>query len=311
MSCIFPKANNLREFWANNVNGIDAVIDKPAKRWPTQKNWSRDRSHESYLPCSKAGFLAEGVFVDPVRFGIVPNLVRHGDPDQFFMIACIDSALRDAKIGVDDPIRERTDVIVGRGGYASMKMIELGMRAELFEDFVEILDRKYPDMFEGRRQEVEKYLFSTLTPLPVDNVSTAVSNIAASRPANRFNLRGVSYVVDGACASSLLAVESGIWRLRNGQSDMVVAGGLFVSMNPSFFYIFNRLGGFSESQVIRPFDRRADGLMVGEGGGAVILKRLEDAIRDRDQIYAVIKGVGSSSDGLGLDVLARNRPSVE
>lgn len=306
MSCIFPKANNLREYWSNNVNGVDAVVEKPARRWPTQKNWTRPRTHESFLPCSKAGFLSEGVFLDPVKFGIVPNLVRHGDPDQFFMIACIDMALRDAKIAADAPIRERTDVIVGRGGYASMKMIELGMRAELFEDFVEILDRKYPGMFDGRREEIEKYLFSTLTPLPIDNVSTAVSNIAASRPANRFNLRGASYVVDGACASSLLAVESGIWRLRTGQSDMVVAGGLFVSMNPSFFYIFNRLGGFSESQMIRPFDRRADGLMVGEGGGAVILKRLEDAIRDRDQIYAVIKGVGSSSDGIGLDVLAPN-----
>ncbi len=306
MSCIFPQAANLKQFWSNNVNAVDAVVEKPPHRWRNQKNWSWPPTHEAYLPFSKAGYLTDGVIFDPVRFGVVPNLVKHGDPDQFLMLECIDHALRDAKIAEDDPVRESTDVIIGRGGYATMKLIELGCRAELFEDVVEVLDRKFPDMMKGRRKEVEDYLLSTLTPMPIDNVSTAVSNIAASRPANRFNLRGAAFVVDGACASSLLAVESGVWRLRTRQSDLVVAAGMFVSMTPTFFHVFTRLGAVSTSQIIRPFDRRADGLMVGEGGGALILKRLEDAIRDRDQIYSVIKGVGSSSDGLGLDVLAPN-----
>lgn len=306
MACIFPQAPDLRRYWANNVNGVDAIIEKPATRWREHDNWSLPKNHEAYLPVSKAGYLTDGVLFDPIRFGVVPNLVKHGDPDQFLMLDVIDKALHDAKVAEDNPIRERTDVIIGRGGYATGKLIELSLRAELYENFLEILDRKYPDMFAGRRAEVEAYIRSTLTPPEIDNVSTAVSNIAASRPANRFNLRGAAYVVDGACASSLLAVESAVWRLRTGQSDMAVAAGMFVNMTPTFFHVFTRLGAVSAGQVIRPFDRRADGLMVGEGGGAIILKRLDDAIRDHDEIYSVIKGVGSSSDGLGLDVLAPN-----
>ena len=306
MACIFPQAPDLRRYWANNVNAVDAIIEKPASRWREHDNWSLPRNHEAFLPCSKAGYLTDGVIFDPIRFGVVPNLVKHGDPDQFLMLEVIDKALRDAKIADDAPVRENTDVIIGRGGYATGKLIELSLRAELYENFLEILDRKYPDMFAGRRAEVEEYVRSTLTPPEIDNVSTAVSNIAASRPANRFNLRGAAYVVDGACASSLLAVESAVWRLRTHQSDMAVAAGMFVNMTPTFFHVFTRLGAVSNNQVIRPFDRRADGLMVGEGGGAIILKRLDDAIRDHDEIYSIIKGVGSSSDGLGLDVLAPN-----
>lgn len=306
MACIFPQAPNLRRYWANNVNGIDAIIDRPAGRWREHTNWRLPPDHEAFLPCEKAGYLEDGILFDPIRFGVVPNLVKHGDPDQFLMLEVIDQALRDARIAEDAPVREKTDVIIGRGGYATGKLIELSLRAELYEDFLEILDRKYPEMFAGRRSEVEAYLRSTLTPPSIDNVSTAVSNIAASRPANRFNLRGAAYVVDGACASSLIAVETAVWRLRTRQSDMAVAAGMFVNMTPTFFHVFTRLGAISRNQMIRPFDRRADGLMVGEGGGAIILKRLEDAIANGDAIYSVIRGVGSSSDGLGLDVLAPN-----
>lgn len=305
MACVFPKAPDLRQYWANLAGGVDAIGPLPADRWHETSNFALPKGHEVFLPTHRGGYLPSNLPFDPLPFGVLPNLVKYGDPDQFLMLHVIDRALKDARITDDAPVRQRTDVVIGRGGYATGKLVELTLRTELFDIFLESLDRKFPELMrDSRRQEFETYLRSTLTPLDQDNVSTAVSNITASRTANRLNLRGAAYTVDAACASSLLATEQAVMRLRSGHCDVAVAAGLFLSLTPTFMYVFHRLGALSPSGQIRPLDRRADGLLAGEGGGAVILKRLEDAQRDGDLIYAVIKGVGSASDGKEVDVLA-------
>jgi acyl transferase domain-containing protein/phosphopantetheinyl transferase len=304
MACVFPRAANLGQFWFNLANGVDAIDAPPPGRWSTCRNFTLPQEHEAFLPCNRGGFLPCDVPFDPLPFGVQPNLIRHGDPDQFLVLHIIDQALRDADISEDSPRRRRADVIIGRGGYPTGKLVELTLRAELCDTMLELLERRSPESLGGRRDDLEAYLRSTLTPRAADNVSTAIPNITASRAANRLNLRGAAYVVDAACASSLLAVEQAMWRLRNRQCDLAVAAGVFLDLTPTFLYVFTQLGALSPSGVIRPFDRRADGLLPGEGGGAVILKRLEDARRDGDRVYAILKGAGSSSDGKEMDVLA-------
>jgi acyl transferase domain-containing protein/phosphopantetheinyl transferase len=304
MACVFPKAANLRQFWSNLANGVDAIDAPPPGRWSTCRNFALPAGHEAFLPCNRGGFLPTDLPFDPLPYGVQPNLVRHGDPDQFLMLHVIDQALRDAGVAEESPRRRRADVIIGRGGYPTGKLVELTMRAELCDTMLELLQRRSPESLGGQRDELEAYLRSTLTPRAADNVSTAIPNIVASRTANRFNLRGAAYVVDAACASSLLAVEQAMWRLRNRQCDLAVAAGVFLDLTPTFLYVFTQLGALSSSGVIRPFDRRADGLLPGEGGGAVILKRLEDAQRDGDLVYAILRGAGSASDGKEVDVLA-------
>ncbi|HWG43117.1 MAG TPA: beta-ketoacyl synthase N-terminal-like domain-containing protein [Gemmataceae bacterium] len=304
MGCVFPKAANVKQFWSNLANGVDAIDSPPPGRWSNCRNFELAPDHEAFIACNRGGFLPTDLPFDPLPFGVLPNLVRHGDPDQFLTLHVIDAALRDAGIAEDSPLRKRTDVIVGRGGYPTGKLIELTMRAELYDAVLELLERHSPEWMEERRGQLETYLRSTLTPPEVDNVSTAIPNITASRAANRLNLRGTAYVVDAACASSLLAVEQAVWRLRNRQCDVAIAAGVFLDLNMTFLHVFARLGAISPSGAIRPFDRRADGLLPGEGGGAVALKRLEDARRDGDLVYAILKGVGSASDGREVDVLA-------
>ncbi|MHB1425300.1 MAG: beta-ketoacyl synthase N-terminal-like domain-containing protein, partial [Gemmataceae bacterium] len=304
MACVFPKAANVRQFWSNLANGVDAIDVPPPGRWTDRRNFQLPSEHEAFLPTNRCGFLPTDLSFDPVPFGVLPNLPRHGDPDQFLMLHIIDAALRDACIAENSPLRQRTDVIIGRGGYVTGKLAELTFRAEVFDIVLDLFDRRYPELVGPRKSEMEEYLRSTLTPRPDDNVSTAIANITASRAANRLNLRGAAYTVDGACASSLLAVEQAVWRLRTGQCDAAVAAGVFLSLTPTFLYAFASIGALSSSGAIRPFDRRADGLLAGEGGGAVLLKRLEDALRDGNEIYAVVKGVGSASDGREVDVLA-------
>jgi len=304
LACMFPKAPDARTYWKNNVNGVDCLEAVPSHRWRGVKNLRLPADHEAALRGARGGFLAAEIPFDSRRFGIVPNAVLHGDPDQFMMLGLIDDALQDAGVAADARVRESTDVIIGRGGYVSQKLSELFMAAEFFDMVVELLDRKFPEMLRGRHSEVEAYLRSTLSPREPDSISSAIPNIVAGLCANRLNLGGLANVVDGACASSLLAVEQAMTRLRSGQCDMAVAGGQFLTQRPSMHYVFSRLGAVSTSGSIRPFDRRADGIIIGEGAGAVVLKRYEDALRDGDRTYAVIKGVGVSSDGRGRDVLA-------
>jgi acyl transferase domain-containing protein/phosphopantetheinyl transferase len=304
MSCVFPGASDLNQYWSNLVNAVDAVGDVPPGRWPGCSNFRRPADHEAFISCRRGGYLDFEVAIDPVAYGVQPNLIRHGDPDQFFALHLIDHALRDARVAEDSPLRRRTDVLIGQGGYPTDKHVEWALRSEHFETVLDLLGRRYPELAGGRREELETYLRSTLTAPEVDNVSSGISNLTASRAANRLNLRGAAFVVDAACASSLLAVEQAVSRLRTGQCDLAVTAGVFVALSLRVLHVFTRLGALSASGMIRPFDRRADGLVPGEGGGAVVLKRLADAVRDGDEVYAIIKGVGSSSDGKEVDVLA-------
>jgi acyl transferase domain-containing protein len=304
MACVFPRAANRKQYWANIVNAVDAIGAPPPGRWSGCPNFRLPPEHEAFVASDRGGYLPDEVSFDPVAYGVQPHLAAHGDPDQFFALHLIDHALRDAGVAEDSPVRARTDVILGRGGYPTDKHLEMGLRTHGFEAVLELIERRFPGLVGARRPEAETFLRSTLTPPEVENVSTAIPNLAASRAANRLNLGGAAYLVDAACASSLLAVEQAVWRLRNRQCDLAVAGGLFLTLSLRFLYVFTRLGALSAAGVIRPFDRRADGLLPGEGGGAVVLKRLADAARDGDRVYAVVKGVGSSSDGKAVDVLA-------
>lgn len=305
MGCAFPRAANVREFWRNNVNEVDCIESLPAHRFRHAVNWWLPDDHEAKMVPHRGGFLPPNLTIDPKHFGIMPNAVRHGEADQFLMLLVVEQALQDAGLKDNDSRRERTDVLIGRGGYPGAKHVELWLRAELYDTTLELIDRRFPELLAGgKRNDVEAWLRHTLPPNEVDSLSTAIPNIVASRIANRFDLGGLAETVDGACASSLLALEHAVDRLRQGRSDAAVVGGVFLTQNMPFLQVFNRLQAVSKSGQIRPMDRRADGLLMGEGAGAVLLKRLDDAIADGDQVYALVKGTGSASDGRQLDVLA-------
>src|SRR4029077_12377841 len=131
-----------------------------------------------------------------------------------------------------------------------------------------------------------------------------VANAGAGRIASRLDLGGTNCVVDAACASSLAALHLACLELSAGSSDMVITGGLD-TFNDIFMYMcFSKPPALSPTGDAKPFDRDCDGTILGEGLGMLVLKRLEDAERDGDRIYAVVKGIGSSSDGRGNAIYA-------
>ncbi len=121
-----------------------------------------------------------------------------------------------------------------------------------------------------------------------------MGNVISGRIANRFDLGGINCVVDAACAGSLAAMRMALSELVEGRSEMMITGGVCTDNSPTMYMSFSKTPAFTTNETIQPFDK---GMMIGEGIGMVALKRLEDAERDGDRIYSVIKGVGSSSDG--------------
>ncbi len=137
-----------------------------------------------------------------------------------------------------------------------------------------------------------------------DSFPGILPNVAAGRVANRFDLSGVNFTVDAACASSLAAIYVAARELACGDSDMVITGGIDSGQNPFGYLCFSRVTALSGRGHCSTFDKSADGIAISEGVSVVVLKRLEDAERDGDRIYAVIRGVAGSSDGRGRSMTA-------
>lgn len=154
-----------------------------------------------------------------------------------------------------------------------------------------------PDLDAGQLDRIRTAFTERLGPDSPESVIGLVPNLAASRVANRLDLRGPAYTVDAACASSLIAVDQAVAELAAGRCDLMLAGGVHHCHDITLWSVFSQLRALSPSQRIRPFHRDADGILIGEGTGVVVLKRLADAERDGDRIYAVIRGTGVSSDG--------------
>ena len=131
-----------------------------------------------------------------------------------------------------------------------------------------------------------------------------LGNVVAGRIANRLNLGGTNCVSDAACASTMSALSMAVNELHLGDSDMVITGGVDTMNDIFMFMCFSKTPALSMSGDCRPFSDSADGTMLGEGIGMVALKRLSDAERDGDRVYAVIRGVGASSDGRSKSVYA-------
>ena len=301
IGAIFPGAGNAPDFWRNIKAGVDAISEVPPGRWDADVHYDPaafDATQDSSrFYCRRGGFIDELATFDPVRFGIVPAAVDAAEPDQLLALRTAAEAIADAGGEERLPDRSRIGVVIGRGGYITPGQARFDQRVRTSHQLVAALRDLIPDLGEDALTQIREAFCERLGPDPADSSIGLVPSFAASRIANRFDLRGPAYTVDAACASSLLAVEHAVRALESGQCDAMLAGAVHHAHHATVWSVFSRLRALSPSQAIRPFDRRADGTLLSEGTGVVLLKRLADAERDGDRIYAVIRGVGTSSDG--------------
>ncbi|MBA3945864.1 MAG: polyketide synthase dehydratase domain-containing protein, partial [Herpetosiphonaceae bacterium] len=200
--------------------------------------------------------------------------------------------------------RHRTAVILGKGTYLNRGNMTVVQHGEIVDQTLAILRRLNHDYTDADLQVIRDEMKQCLPPFNTDTVQGLIPNVVVGRIANRLDLMGPSYTVDAACASSLVAVDIARNDLLSGRCDLALVGGMNVTTPVPTLMLFCHLGALSHQEQIRPFDKDADGTILSEGVAMAVLKRREDAERDGNRIYALIKGAGIASDGRALSVLA-------
>ncbi|NUP87858.1 MAG: polyketide synthase, partial [Burkholderiaceae bacterium] len=302
MACLFPQAPDLHAFWRNIVHGVDA-IGAPVPGWDAERYLATGR-----IKTSAGGYLGELYRFNPTDFGIMPNSLDGGEPDQYLALRVARDALRDAGYLRDDADHRDTGIILGHSTYLHRGQGTIVQHLVVVDQTIELLRLACPHLTDEQADSARAMLRARLPQSNADVAPGLVPNVMTGRIANRLNLRGPNYLVDAACSSSLLAVGAAIDELRAGRSRMMLAGGVNASLPAEVCYIFTQLGALSGRGKVRPFEAGSDGTLLGEGLGVVALKRLDDALADGDRVYAVVRGVGQASDGRGHGLLA---PSIE
>lgn len=303
MAGIYPKAPDLDGFWDNILDGVDAISEPPPD-WGAQWYFDPASDDNDRIYCKAGGFLDEEPVFDPLRYGVMPNAIDGAEPDHFLALRLAHDALADAGY-LDRPFaRDRTAVIAGRGEYFNRGNVTALQHGLVIDQTLRVLKTLHPEYGEHDLMAVKRSLKVSLPPFGAETAPGLVPNVVCGRIANRLDLMGPNYTVDAACASSLIALDLGCNELSSGRCDMVLVGGLHASTPPIVMMVFCQLNALSRTGRIRPFSAAGDGTLLGEGLGFVVLKRLEDAERDADRIYAVVRGVGVSSDGRGQGLLA-------
>ena len=298
MAAVFPGAATASRFWSNTLRGFDAITEIPPDRWDWRLYYDADPKAPDKIVSKWGGFLPDIAF-DPIRYGMPPSSLRSIEPAQLLALEVVRTALADAGYAERPFPRERTAVVLGMGGGAA----QLAM-GYAFRSYLPMLDTVLPA---GGKQAIESCK-GLLPEWTEDSFPGFLLNVTAGRIANRLNLGGANYTVDAACGSSLAAASLAVRELETGTADMVILGGVDTVQNPFTYLAFSKTQAFSPRGRCRPFEASADGIVISEGVAALVLKRLADAERDGDRIYAVIKGVGSSSDGRARGLTA---PVVE
>ncbi|MES1258911.1 MAG: beta-ketoacyl synthase N-terminal-like domain-containing protein, partial [Acidobacteriota bacterium] len=290
LSCILPKAGDVRQYWHNIWNKISAITEVPASRWQSDLYFDADRRARDKVYSRWGGFLDDMVF-DPVLYGMPPSSVSSVEPMQLLTLDVVREALRDAGYDERRFDRERTSVIVGTGGGVGELGLGYGFRS-LIPQYVDHAGGSLADS----ARLIEK-LEGHLPEWTEDSFAGLLLNVVAGRVANRFDLGGTNYIVDAACATSLAALRLGLNELESHSSDTVIVAASDMMQTPFGYLCFSKTQALSPTGQCRTFDETADGIVISEGIAAAIIKRLDDAERDGDRIHAILRSVGTSSDG--------------
>lgn len=304
MSALFPKAPGLRDFWKILRMGVDTIGDIPETHWSPDDYFDSDKNAPDMTYCRRGGFLDAYPF-DPTEFSMPPTVLEATDTSQLLGLVAAKAALEDAGYGPDREFdREQTSIILGVTGTLEL-VVPLGARLghPMWRRALQESGLK-----DELVDEVMSRIAADYVPWQENSFPGLLGNVVAGRIANRLDLHGTNCVVDAACASTLSAAHLAFLELETGKADMVITGGVD-TFNDIFMYMcFSKTPALSPSGKIRPFDHESDGTLIGEGLGMVVFKRLQDAERDNDRIYAVVRGVGTSSDGKEKAVYAPYSP---
>ena len=310
----FPGADSPEKFWRQIVEKRSGIAPATDDRWGSVDMYYDPDPKAPDKTYSRIGGFINDFNFDPLKYRIPPMVAQKMDRTQKMAVACVADALADAGLTSESLRGKKVGIVIGNsmgGETTDMYAERIGlprtvsrMRQSLISANVE------SSVVEKVIEDFRDRFLEGLPEITEDSLPGELSNVISGRIANVFNLEGPNFTVDAACASSMAAVMSAVSGLRSRSMHYAIAGGVDASMQPSSFVKFCKIGALS-GDGSRPFDAAANGFVMGEGAGILVLKRLSDAQKDKDRIYALILGVGSSSDGRGKGITAPNAAGQE
>ncbi|KJK54079.1 type I polyketide synthase [Streptomyces sp. NRRL F-4428] len=301
LGCRFPGARDIRAYWKLLMGGERQFSAVPADRWnhdPFYDPGNPSAPHTAYT--DQVAFLDDVDRFDALHYGVPPARARAMDPQHRLMLDVTREALDDAGLGRGDFDRENTGVFCAMSVSDYKDVMTAPIRAIALADQAR---RSASDDGLGALDAVREHAGRLGTVQPF-SLPGSLLNMAAGTASRQFDLGGPSFAVDAACSGSLVALDQAVAQLRQGRCRIAVVGGVYVNLTPDSLIGFSTLRALSATGVCRPFDEEADGFVLGEGAGAVVVRPLRDALAAGDRVYAVIKGVGSANDGASPGPLA-------
>ena len=262
ISCKFPKANNLNEYWKVLINGENSISEIPDNRWDWRETYGDSLNDNNKTKVKYGGFINGIEEFDPLFFGISPIEATYMDPQQRLLLMHTWQALEDSGMNPLD-----------------IKGSDIGV-------FFAIMDDEYSEILKNHDIPLEG--FSPMGKVP---------SVAPNRISYFFDLHGPSEAIETACSSSLVAVNRAISAIKEGSCSMAIVGGANLILTPEYHICFDKAGMLSQEGRCNTFSDQANGYVRGEGIGVIILKKLSDAINDNDDIYGVIKGIAVNHGG--------------
>ncbi|MGB0173457.1 MAG: beta-ketoacyl synthase N-terminal-like domain-containing protein [Candidatus Poseidoniaceae archaeon] len=305
VAAMMPDAKDLEAFWQNIIDSHVSIKEIKEGRWPGPVNhfWTEGKPGDIAhgYTYAKIGAFVEDYEFDWRRWRQPPGTIPQIDPCQLWAVSVSAKAIEQAGYGEGEKEfpRERAGVVFANalgGENRNMSNIRVwsnhtselaqqhGLPASSKEAFMDAMNEHSPKVDE-------------------DTMPGELANVVSGRVANLLDLQGPNHAMDAACASSMAAVMDACRLLQTRQADVMLAGATDRTMDPATYAKFSAIGALSPTHST-PFDARANGFVMGEGAGVMVLKRLSDAIADDDTIHAVIRGIGGSSDGRGKGITA-------
>ena len=305
LGALMPDASDIDAFWDNILNAKISIRELPEGRWPgpTEHFWKEGGpgEHTEGYTYAKIGALVEGAEFDWRRWRQPPGTLPQIDPCQQWAVTVSADAIEHA--GYDgeerDIDRTRTGVVFANAlGGENRNMSNI----RVWSNHTTTLAKEH-GLPADKADAFQDAVLEGTPRVDEDTMPGELANVVSGRVANLLDLQGPNHAMDAACASSMAAVLDACRLLQTRQVDVMLAGAADRTMDPATFAKFSAIGALSPTHS-SPFDARANGFVMGEGAGVLVLKRLSDAIRSGDEIYSVIRGVGGSSDGRGKGITA-------
>ncbi|MFE9171928.1 SDR family NAD(P)-dependent oxidoreductase [Streptomyces kebangsaanensis] len=297
VGALVPGATDAAGYWRIVTGGRDLITEVPASRWLVADHYDPDPAAPDKTYARRGAFLPEVDF-DPLAYGVPPANLSATDTSQLLALMVADQVLTDAG-GLSGVDRDRVGVVLGAAALELLPHMYGRAHRPLW-----LKALRESGLAEAEARAVCDRIAAHFSPWQEATFPGLLGNVVAGRIANRFDLHGTNHTTDAACASSLAALSTAVGELALGRADLVISGGVDTGNDIGMFLCFSKTPALSRTGDCRPFSDAADGTMLGEAVVMYALKRLSDAERDGDRIHAVIRGIGTSSDGRGTAIYA-------